>query len=38
MRIALGQIWQGTNTFNPIRTTRQDFEALAFPAATKCCG
>lgn len=28
MRIALGQIWQETNTFNPIRTTRQDFEAF----------
>ena len=28
MRIALGQIWQETNTFNPIRTTREDFEAF----------
>ena len=28
MRIALGQIWQETNTFNPIRTTRLDFEAF----------
>src|SRR6185436_17480187 len=28
MRIALGQVWQETNTFNPIRTTRQDFEAF----------
>ena len=26
MRIALGQIWQETNTFNPLRTTRRDFE------------
>ena len=28
MRIALGQIWQETNTLNPIRTTRHDFEAF----------
>src|SRR4051812_1854036 len=28
MRIALAQIWQETNTLNPIRTTRQDFEAF----------
>src|SRR6188768_1628319 len=28
MRIALGQIWQETNTLNPVRTTRQDFEAF----------
>ena len=28
MRIALGQIWQETNTLNPIRTTREDFEAF----------
>jgi microcystin degradation protein MlrC len=26
MRIAIGQIWQETNTFNPLPTTRQDFE------------
>ena len=26
MRIAIGQLWQETNTFNPIRTTRADFE------------
>jgi microcystin degradation protein MlrC len=26
MRIALGQLWQETNTFNPIATTRRDFE------------
>lgn len=28
MRIALGQLWQETNTFNPIPTTRRDFEAF----------
>src|SRR5262249_26784896 len=26
MRIALGQLWQETNTFNPIPTKRRDFE------------
>jgi microcystin degradation protein MlrC len=26
MRIAVGQLWQETNTFNPLPTTRQDFE------------
>src|SRR5438445_355553 len=26
MRIAIGHIWQETNTFNPIPTTRADFE------------
>ena len=26
MRIAIGQLWQETNTFNPIPTTRLDFE------------
>ncbi|HEV7225984.1 MAG TPA: M81 family metallopeptidase, partial [Pirellulales bacterium] len=26
MRIALGQLWQETNTFNPLPTTRADFE------------
>jgi len=26
MRIAIGQLWQETNTFNPIPTTRADFE------------
>jgi microcystin degradation protein MlrC len=26
MRIAIGQLWQESNTFNPIPTTRQDFE------------
>ncbi|HKI30273.1 MAG TPA: M81 family metallopeptidase [Gemmataceae bacterium] len=26
MRIAVGQLWQETNTFNPLRTTRRDFE------------
>jgi microcystin degradation protein MlrC len=28
MRIAIGQLWQETNTFNPILTTKQDFEYL----------
>jgi microcystin degradation protein MlrC len=28
MRIAIGQLWQETNTFNPIPTTRADFEAF----------
>jgi microcystin degradation protein MlrC len=28
MRIAIGQLWQETNTFNPIPTTFADFEAL----------
>ncbi len=26
MRIAIGQLWQETNTFNPLPTTRTDFE------------
>jgi len=26
MRIAVGQLWQETNTFNPLPTTRSDFE------------
>jgi microcystin degradation protein MlrC len=26
MRIAVGQLWQETNTFNPLATTREDFE------------
>src|SRR5271169_1949290 len=26
MRIAIGQIWQETNTFNSLATTRADFE------------
>src|SRR5713226_6623221 len=26
MRIAIGQLWQESNTFNPLPTTRQDFE------------
>jgi microcystin degradation protein MlrC len=26
MRIAIGQLWQETNTFNPIATTQRDFE------------
>ena len=28
MRIAIGQLWQETNTFNPLPTTRRDFEAF----------
>jgi microcystin degradation protein MlrC len=28
MRIAIGQLWQETNTFNPLPTTRPDFEAF----------
>jgi microcystin degradation protein MlrC len=28
MRIAIGQLWQETNTFNPLPTTRVDFEAF----------
>ena len=28
MRIAIGQLWQETNTLNPLATTRQDFEAF----------
>jgi microcystin degradation protein MlrC len=28
MRIAVGQLWQETNTFNPLPTTRKDFEPL----------
>jgi microcystin degradation protein MlrC len=28
MRIAVGQLWQESNTFNPIPTTRADFEPL----------
>ncbi|MFN4261248.1 MAG: M81 family metallopeptidase [Gemmataceae bacterium] len=26
MKIAIGQLWQETNTFNPLPTTRRDFE------------
>ena len=26
MRIAIAQLWQETNTFNPLPTTRADFE------------
>src|SRR6476661_2198855 len=26
MRIAIGQLWQESKTFNPLPTTRQDFE------------
>lgn len=28
MRIAIGQLWQETNTFNPLLTTQADFEAF----------
>src|SRR5687767_2490988 len=28
MRIAIGQLWQETNTFNPLPTTLADFEAF----------
>src|SRR5437588_9345393 len=28
MRIAIGQLWQETNTFNPLPTTLTDFEAF----------
>ena len=28
MRIAVGQLWQETNTLNPCQTTRTDFEAM----------
>jgi microcystin degradation protein MlrC len=28
MRVAIGQLWQETNTFNPLATTREDFEAF----------
>jgi microcystin degradation protein MlrC len=28
MRIAIGQLWQETNTNNPLPTTREDFEAF----------
>jgi microcystin degradation protein MlrC len=28
MRIAIGQLWQETNTFNPLSTTRADFDAF----------
>jgi microcystin degradation protein MlrC len=28
MRVAIGQLWQETNTFNPLPTSRADFEAF----------
>ena len=28
MRIAIGQLWQETNTLNPLPTTRDDFETF----------
>lgn len=33
MRIAIGQLWQETNTLNPVQTTRADFEEFGI-----CCG
>lgn len=30
MKIAIGQIWQETNTLNPVPTTRTDFEDFGF--------
>jgi microcystin degradation protein MlrC len=35
MRIAIGQLWQETNTFNPRPTTRQDFEPLGIFRGTE---
>jgi microcystin degradation protein MlrC len=35
MRIALGQLWQETNTLNPLRTTRQDFEEFGVLRGTE---
>jgi microcystin degradation protein MlrC len=35
MRIAVGQIWQETNTFNPWETTRVDFEAFGITHGTQ---
>ncbi|MCI0362204.1 MAG: M81 family metallopeptidase [Planctomycetaceae bacterium] len=34
MRIAIGQLWQETNTFNPLATTRADFEAFGILRGT----
>ncbi|MCB1739687.1 MAG: M81 family metallopeptidase, partial [Gammaproteobacteria bacterium] len=28
MRIAIGQVWQESNSFNPLPTSRADFEAM----------
>jgi microcystin degradation protein MlrC len=35
MRIAIGQLWQETNTFNPWPTTRQDFEQFGVLRGTE---
>ncbi|HWG48001.1 MAG TPA: M81 family metallopeptidase [Gemmataceae bacterium] len=35
MRIAIGQLWQETNTFNPIPTTRLDFEQFGIVRGTE---
>jgi microcystin degradation protein MlrC len=35
MRIAIGQLWQESNTFNPIPTTRADFEQFGFLRGTE---
>jgi microcystin degradation protein MlrC len=35
MRIAVGQLWQETNTFNPAPTTRADFEAFGVVRGTE---
>lgn len=35
MRIAIGQLWQETNTFNPIPTTLADFEAFGILAGAE---
>src|SRR5262245_8721367 len=34
MRIALGQVWQETNTFNPLHTTRADFDQFGVTFGT----
>jgi microcystin degradation protein MlrC len=38
MRIAIGQLWQETNTFNPLPTTRADFEAFGILRCDKLVG
>src|SRR5262249_12046693 len=35
MRIAIGQLWQETNTFNPLPTTKQDFVDFGIMRGTK---
>ena len=34
MRVAIGQVWQESNTFNPIPTTRADFEQFGIVRGT----